>query len=400
VSEQLDHGPGSAARAIPGYSGPSGLSGLSGVPAQDQTPGDTRFTPLLLQLNPFVVLDVVLRSLVPGYRDQVRAIGLRTRRSTPPAAPMFTRTEAAQRAGLTPEDMGRLWRALGFAEPTDDTPGYTSEDIEVVREVAELAAEGIIDIDQVITMVRPMGHLVSRLGAAQVSALSGLSAVGPDHLTTSSRAPAGAGTERLVPMLEGLVVHAWRRHLVTEASAAIPVRRLDIAGAPRPVGFVDITSYTTLSRRIRWAQLALLLDRFEGCVFDIVAECGGQVIKTLGDEVLFVARDPAAAAEIALRIVDSSVADPELPSVHAGLAFGPLLERAGDVFGPTVNVASRVTDIARAGTVLVDGAFHQAIDDDARFRTQRRPRRAVRGYSSLTTYRLHRAEPNGTTLPD
>jgi adenylate cyclase len=381
VSEQLDHGPGISVRA---------------VPAQDSAATeDARYTPLLLQLNPFVVLDVVLRSLVPGYRDQVRSMGLRGRRAAPAAAPLFTRAEAAQRAGLSAEDMGRLWRALGFAEPAEDIPGYTAEDVDVVRQVADLAAEGVIDIDQVVTMVRPMGHLVSRLGAAQVSALSGLSGTGPDHLTTSSRAPAGAGTERLVPMLEGLVVHAWRRHLVTEASAAIPIRRVDNAGKARAVGFVDITSYTTLSRRIRWAQLALLLDRFEGCVFDTVSACGGQVVKTLGDEVLFVAPDPGAAAEIALRVADAAGADPELPSVHAGLAYGPLLERAGDVFGPTVNVASRVTDIARAGTVLVDGAFHQAIDEDLRFRTQRRPRRPVRGYSSLTTYRLLRADGDG-----
>jgi adenylate cyclase len=384
VSEQLGHDPGRVVTSVPS------------VPSPEPAPaGDARYAPLLLQLNPFLVLDLVLRSLVPGYRDQVRSIGLRGRRSEPPPPPMFTQSEAAQRAGLTPGDMARLWRALGFAELSDDTPGYTAADVEVVREVAELADEGIIDIDQVITMVRPMGHLVSRLGAAQVSALSGLGTVGPDHLTPSSRAPAGAGTERLVPMLEGLVVHAWRRHLVTEASAAIPIRRMDTSSKPRPVGFIDITSYTTLSRRIRWAQLALLLDRFEGCVFDTVSGSGGQVIKTLGDEVLFVAPDPAAAAEIALAVADAASADPELPSVHAGLAYGPLLERAGDVFGPTVNVASRVTDIARAGTVLVDGAFHQAIEGDPRFRTQRRPRRAVRGYTSLTTYRLHRADHHG-----
>lgn len=361
---------------------------------------DARFTPLLLQLNPFLVLDLVMRSLIPGYKDPARSLGLRgSRRPAPqPEGPLFTRSQAAEKAGLSEDDMGKLWRALGFAELADDSPGYTATDVEAAREVAELAAEGLVDINQVISMVRPMGHLVSRLGAAQVSALSGVNTVGPDHLATSTRPPsgtppgtvAGTGADRLVPLLEGLVVHAWRRHLVTAASAAIPIRRLDDASQPHAVGFIDITSYTTLSRRIQWAELATLLDRFEACVFDQVAAGGGRVVKTLGDEVLFVVRDPAAGAEIAMAVVDAARNDPKLPSVHAGLAYGPLLERAGDVFGPTVNIASRVTDLARAGTVLVDGAFHHVIEEDRRFRTQRRPRRPVRGYSSLATYRLRR----------
>lgn len=347
---------------------------------------------MLLQLNPFLVLDLVMRSLVPGYREQTRAIGQRgVRRAQDRECPLHTRSEAAELVGLGEEELGRLWRALGFAEPSDEGPAFSDADVEVLYEVAALADEGLVDVDQVIRMVRPMGHLVSRLGAAQVSALSGLNTPAPDHLTPSSRAPAGATADRLVPLLEGLVVHAWRRHMVTAASAAMPLRRMDHAGDPQAVGFIDITSYTTLSRRIRWAELATLLDRFEGCVFDEVSTAGGQVVKTLGDEVLFVARDAPTAAEIVLSVMDAAHGDPTLPSVHAGLAFGPVLERAGDVFGPTVNVASRVTDLARAGTVLVDGGFHQMIDDDVRFRTQRRPRRPVRGYSSLATYRLLRA---------
>jgi adenylate cyclase len=181
---------------------------------------------------------------------------------------------------------------------------------------------------------------------------------------------------------------------VAAASAALPIRPPADAGGPRAVGFIDITSYMALSRRIPWADLALLLDRFEGCVFDEVAAAGGQVVKTLGDEVLFMVREPSAAAETVLSVMDAARAEPTLlPAVHAGLAYGPVLERAGDVFGTTVNVASRVTDLAHAGVVLVDSEFRQVIAGDARFCTQRRPHRPRRRYGGLVTYRLRRAGP-------
>jgi adenylate cyclase len=303
----------------------------------------------------------------------------------------FTRQEAAERAGMAPDDMGRLWRSLGFAELAEDSSGYTAADVDAFGEVAALVADGRIDLDLAVSMARPMGHLLSRLGAAQVSALPGLVKRPPDSQALPQEA--GAGADALVPLLERLVVYAWRRHLTAALSAALPAGRLDAASALQAVGFIDIASYTALSRRIDWAELASLLERFEACVFDQVAAGGGRVVKTLGDEVLFVAEQPAAAAEIALSVIDAGQTDPDLPGMHAGLAYGPLLERAGDIFGPTVNIASRVTGLARPGAVLVDKECRNELAEDRRFLTRRRPRRHVRGYAHLATFRLWRARP-------
>jgi adenylate cyclase len=325
------------------------------------------------------LLDLVMHRLVP--------------RSDEPH--LYSLDEAANRAGMAPDDMGRLWRALGFTELGADSRGYTAHDIAAFGEVARLVTDDVIDLDLAFTMARPMGHLLSRLGAAQVSALSSL--VRPDLAGQSPPPPVDAadgGADVLIPLLERLVVYAWRHHLVAAGSAALPTGRLDgAASAPQAVGFIDIASYTALSRRIDWVELASLLERFEGCAFDHVAAHGGRVVKTLGDEVLFLAREPAAAAEIALSVMDTCQSQPDLPLMHAGLAFGPLLERAGDIFGPTVNIASRVTGLARPGAVLVDGACSDALENDRRFRLRRRPRRSVRGYPHLATYRLRRADP-------
>ena len=339
--------------------------------------GGVRWSPPLLPVNPLGLLDLVIHMLVP--------------RSGEPH--LCSLAEAAERAGMPAADMRRLWRALGFAEPGEDSRGYTAADIASFAEVARLVDDGVIDLDLALTMARPMGHLLSRLGAGQVSALSGLVRLDPAGESAPPQADGQGEADALIPLLERLVVYAWRHHLTAAASAALPVARLDEAGSPQAVGFIDIASYTALSRRIDWVELASLLERFEGCAFDHVAAQGGRVVKTLGDEILFLASEPAVAAEIALSVMDAGQADPDLPRMHAGLAYGPLLERAGDIFGPTVNIASRVTGLARPGAVLVDAACRNALADDRRFRLQRRPRRPVRGYAYLATYRLRRADP-------
>ena len=347
-------------------------------------------------VNPLAVLEQFMRSFVPQLTETAETFtwGLPDRRAVKDKPRSYTQQEAAQRAGIAPADMARLWRALGFAEVSEELREFTDADVEAFQEIAQLLTDELIDLNLAVTMARSMGHLLSRLGAAQVSALVSLS----DRPAAGDGAPgpeAGLAADRLIQMLERLVVYALRRHLAAAASAELPVGGAG-ATSPQAVGFIDITNYTALSERVGLAQLTELLDSFEACVFDQVA-AGGRVVKTLGDEVLFVADKAAAAAEIALSVVEASEVDPNLPDVHAGLAYGPLLERAGDVFGPTVNIAARATSLAGAGSVIVDQAFRDAIGGNQRFRIRRRAKRPVRGYPSLPTYRLLRPDrPAGT----
>jgi len=379
---------------------------VADVPSRGLGPLPRR-TAALISVDPFGVLDLMTRHL-PGLSEvSARLSGVQALARPGNGGPLHTRQEAARRSGMDGDDVARLWRALGFAEPAEGQPSYTTEDVRVMSEVARLADDGAVDLDLLIGMVRPMGHLVSRLGAAQVSALAGVPQDPPSGEGAGLRRSGATDTDRLVPLLERLVVHAWRRHVLTAASSvAMPLHGLDAGTRARAVGFVDIAGYTTLSRRIGWVELGALLEQFEACVFDQVATSGGRVVKTLGDEVLFVAADAATGAEITLGVLDATRADPHLPPVHGGLAWGPLLDRAGDVFGPTVNLASRVADLARSGTVLVDSAFGERLRTDRRYCLERRPRRPVRGYPYLATLRLTRArgrrrldrEPAG--LPD
>ncbi|MFD0853530.1 adenylate/guanylate cyclase domain-containing protein, partial [Actinomadura adrarensis] len=162
------------------------------------------------------------------------------------------------------------------------------------------------------------------------------------------------------------------------------------------VGFADIVSFTRLSRRMEGTALADFVERFESTTTALVAELGGRVIKTLGDEVLFVTEDPVAATEMALSVATLSEDDPEFPRVRVGIAYGEVISRLGDVFGTPVNMAARLTAIAHPGTVLCDPSLADALPDDVYSVQHLRPR-PLQGLGRVRpTVVRHRRQRNHT----
>ena len=91
-------------------------------------------------------------------------------------------------------------------------------------------------------------------------------------------------------------------------------------------------------------------------------------MKTIGDEVMFLAANPIAGADLALRLVEAHTEDDLLPAVKVSLDSGPVLLRDGDTFGPTVNRASRMVDLAKPATVVVPSSVRDVLDPEPGFR--------------------------------
>ena len=159
----------------------------------------------------------------------------------------------------------------------------------------------------------------------------------------------------------------------------------------RAVGFADLVSFTRLVRRLTERELAVLVQRFEALASDVITSHGGRVVKTVGDEVLFVVGPGAAAAAIALEIVDVLGSDELLPDVRVGMATGPVVGRLGDVFGITVNRASRLTSLARPGTVLVDLATVHSVAEVSDIDVLQLRGRTLRGNGHVVPWVLRRA---------
>jgi adenylate cyclase len=305
----------------------------------------------------------------------------------------YTRREVAQQAGVPIEHAQELWRALGFADVEDDVRAFTERDVWAVKTVLMLGEQGWLDDDLQVAMARALGQSLSRLAEWQLAAIGSIVDPTTDPQTAMRRA------EELVPVVEDLIGYVWRRHLAAAAGRALATSGDEFASGAIAVGFADLVGFTSLTREIGEAELGSLVERFESEASDIVAGAGGRVVKTIGDEVLFVADDPATSAEIGLQLSEHAAAQDDLPDLRVGMAYGTVLSRLGDVYGEPVNLASRLTSIARPGSVLVDRELATRLDGDPRWRLRRVPPRPVRGYTLLHPMRLRRGDNDATDSP-
>ncbi|MGZ4233319.1 MAG: adenylate/guanylate cyclase domain-containing protein, partial [Solirubrobacteraceae bacterium] len=115
-----------------------------------------------------------------------------------------------------------------------------------------------------------------------------------------------------------------------------------------------------------------------------------RLVKTIGDAAMFVSPQPDALVDVALTLLESAE-QAELPTLRAGIAVGPALARAGDFYGHSVNVASRVTGAARPGSVLCTKDVRDAARDD--FEWSAAGRHKLKGLSSpVPLYRARRVD--------
>jgi adenylate cyclase len=210
-------------------------------------------------------------------------------------------------------------------------------------------------------MARVLGSNVDRIASAQVDMLvARVLLSGPDVDVARVRSQQFSA---LVPRLLELI---WRRHLAGATHRRL-LRPTVGDTATVCVGFADMVGFTATAQKLNQLELARIVGWFEAEAYELVAAGGGRVVKTIGDEVMFVADDIGAGAAIGVDLAHRFGDDPAFPDVHVGLAAGPVIHRRGDVYGPTVNLAARITGVALPGTVLVSDAIHDVLADDAAF---------------------------------
>lgn len=302
-------------------------------------------------------------------------------------APHLDRAGVAEQSGVDPEVARARWRALGFPEADDGDVAFTQADVDALRLTQELIELGVIESDTEQAFIRTIGRSFARLAEWQVRGLLG-SLVAPDDDGFSTDQL--SMLEQVVPLGERVQSYVWRRHLVNAASRLLLTGTDDPEGAPMTVGFADIVGFTTRSRSMTRTELAAMVDRFEEVTTGLITDHHGHVVKTIGDEVLFVVDDTKEAALLALELLDDHVADESFPQVRIGMAHGNVLNRMGDVFGPVVNVASRLTSVARPGSAVVDRELAATLKDDDDLRLRRVRRTSVKGYEHLEPWSLKR----------
>jgi adenylate cyclase len=162
--------------------------------------------------------------------------------------------------------------------------------------------------------------------------------------------------------------HVWIEHRIAHAELALERAGLH-QRIPRPpaICFVDLTGYTRITEERGDEVAARLAANLAALVEDISRRRGGRPIRWLGDGGMFQFKDPGAAVVSGLDMVESA---PRvgLPPMHIGIHTGPVIFQDGDVYGRTVNLASRIASFAGAGQVLAsDETVGRSADRGVRF---------------------------------
>jgi adenylate cyclase len=310
--------------------------------------------------------------------------------STPEGA-RYTASEVAERTGVTLDQAKKLWRALGFPEAGDEA-FYTEDDLAALTTLTDILATGIIDFDLAVNLTRGVGLTMARLSDWEVSAMV-------HHLETHGRLEesdrpgllgvATALTDEFNKRFEGLLTYAWRRHMSAALTRLEASEAEDLGTTQVTVGFADIVSFTALSNTLTQEKIGDLVEIFESRCADVIAVQQGRVIKSLGDSVLFVNDDPIRAYDTAEGIINVIGRDPRMPDVRLGLATGSVVTRLGDVFGPPVNMAARLTAVARRNRIIIDEAMAAVLPPE-QFETRRLPARPVRGFGIVEPVAVRR----------
>ena len=297
-----------------------------------------------------------------------------------PGAVRYTRAELVEKVGFDLDEARRYWRALGFPDTADDDRALTDSDVEALRTLKQLIDQGVVDPDVAMQLARVFGQSLSRMADSQVSTIR-TRVEEPLRLAGASEQEIAeavtAVTAAMLPTVEGLVLYSWRRHLAAAAQRQLYFGPDGATGQETlAVGFADMVGFTAISQQLDEHELAHTVDRFESVAYDTIAANAGRVVKMIGDEVMYVTDEASSGALIAVTLAEVYGDDEAMPDVRVGLAMGPVLAREGDYFGPTVNRASRIVNIAYAGSAVVSDEIHEALEGDDRFGWKAlRPRR-------------------------
>ncbi|KZS77130.1 cyclase [Mycobacterium kansasii] len=279
--------------------------------------------------------------------------------------------EISETYGIDLTLLQRVQRAIGLARVDDpDAAVHMRADGEAAATAQRFVELGL-DTDQIVMVVRVLAEGLSH--AAEVMRYTALSAIMRPGVTEVQIAQASqALVSRIVPLLGPMIqemLFMQLRHMMETEAVSAGERA---AGKPLPgarqvtVAFADLVGFTKLGEVVSAEELGHLAGRLSELARDLTAP-PVRFIKTIGDAVMFVCPDPVPLLDTVLKLVEVVDTDAAFPRLRAGVACGMAVSRAGDWFGSPVNAASRVTGVARPGTVLVADSVWESVGDGAGF---------------------------------
>jgi adenylate cyclase len=322
-----------------------------------------------------------------------------------PTPGRYTPEDVVERTGLDRTSLERLWRAMGFPAVAEDERAFSDVDLEAVQAAASFVGPGQADLEEIVQLTRVVGSSMARVADAEVAAMPGLRADG-DSLASADQLVASEG--QALGTTARLLEYVWRRHMQAALRRAAVVRPGDLAGESLhdagvqelTVGFADLVGFTAQAQQLSEAALSELVSRFEALAHDTVVSSGGRVVKMIGDEVMFVLSDPGDGVQLGLALAEAYAGDELLSDVRVGLAAGPVLAKDGDFYGPTVNLAHRIVNVARPGSVVTSASVHERLAEDHRFDWRTIRGRYLKDIGRVNLHTARRRDPDAEGITE
>ncbi len=238
---------------------------------------------------------------------------------------------------------------------------FGDDEIETARSIKLFLDSGFTE-EEVAQITRVLGEGMSRLAATTTAAfVRTFLEAGDDEDAVAQRF--ASMTERLVPAVKPILIGAFNQHLRDSVRRGfLGDAELEAGQVPESIEisvcFADLVGFTRLGGEVEVEELGSVAGGLAAIANEVV-EPPVRLIKTIGDAAMFVSPEPAPLVAVALSFVEA-VQAADLPALRAGIACGPALLRAGDFYGHSVNLASRVTGVARPGSVLCTQEIHDA----------------------------------------
>jgi adenylate cyclase len=306
----------------------------------------------------------------------------------------YTLTEVAREAGIDPRYARAVLLSLGHPNPRPRERRFSERDVEVAR-ILRVFLDAGLPKDEILEVSRVVGQSMARTAAA-VRRVVGNSLLNPGDSEMELGMRYADAARQLAPLMGPVMQQQLEVHLreqVTREVITRADRESGTLGRTRDVAvcFADLSGFTRLGQRLPPDEIGSIGNRMAEMA-TAVARPPVELVKTIGDGVMLVSRSPTsllgAAIDLRTRTREEGI---EFPPMRAGIAHGAAVQRSGDWFGPAVNCASRITDVARPGAiVLEEGAYELAHDGHEWSKRKRKRLRGIDGRVAL--YTLQSAE--------
>jgi adenylate cyclase len=298
----------------------------------------------------------------------------------------YSRRELAEKADVPVEALRVTRAAFGLSSAEDDERIFDDADLEMARNLRAVLDTGM-PLERIVELDRVVGRAMMQVAAASRGAV-GEGLLRPGLTEYDIAVGAATAARELTPRLATMLGFVYGRHL-RELLRSDVISATDIAEGRTPgardltVAFADLVGFTRMGEQLGAEELGSVVSQLEDAASDLV-ERPVVFVKTIGDAVMLVAPTPDPLIDIGLKLVDA-----DLPPLRVGLACGTALEKAGDFYGSPVNQASRVTGVARTGSVLTTEAVRETAEQDWSWSFARE--RRLKGVGDVKLFRARRA---------